>query len=74
MAEVTDAEPVDGYQRALALGWADDPATMTRGWRALDALGAHAPARLVLRRMREAGVTRLPRSARPASGGRTRSG
>ncbi|HVH24058.1 MAG TPA: AAA family ATPase [Pseudonocardia sp.] len=67
VAEVTNAEPLDDYQRALALGWAEDPATMTRGWRALDALGAHAPARLVLRRLRDAGVTRLPRSAAAAT-------
>ena len=62
-------EPVDGYQRALHLGWSDDTAQMTAGWRQLDALGAHAPARLVLRRLREAGVTRLPRSTATAARG-----
>ena len=68
-AEPPDPEWGGGYQRALDLGWADDPATMIRGWRALDALGADAPARLVLRRLREAGVTRLPRSASAAARG-----
>ena len=62
-------EPADGYQRALHLGWSDDTAQMTAGWRQLDALGAHAPARLVLRRLREAGVTRLPRSTATAARG-----
>jgi DNA-binding CsgD family transcriptional regulator/tetratricopeptide (TPR) repeat protein len=67
--EAPGGEPGDGYQRALHRGWSDDTAEMTAGWRQLDALGAHAPARLVLRRLREAGVTRLPRSTASAARG-----
>jgi DNA-binding CsgD family transcriptional regulator len=56
------------YERALELAESGDPEPTLEALRTLDDLGAHAAVRQVRRRLRELGVTRIPR--RPTAGTR----
>ena len=55
------------YERALALTESPDPADMLAALTDLDALGAEPLARLVRQRLRDQGVTRIPRGPTPST-------
>ncbi|GAA2866719.1 LuxR family transcriptional regulator [Actinoplanes cyaneus] len=55
------------YESALALGHSDDPADLLTAIAALDAMGAAPLARRFRHRLRERGVTRIPRGPRAAT-------
>jgi len=59
----------DPYERALELAESGDAGATVESYRILDSLGAVPAARLVRRRLRELGVTRVPR--RPGADTRT---
>jgi DNA-binding CsgD family transcriptional regulator/tetratricopeptide (TPR) repeat protein len=52
------------YEEAVALAHSDEPADLRGAFELFDSLGAHAAAALLIRRMRIAGVPRIPRGAR----------
>ena len=58
----------DPYERALELAVSGEPGPTLEALHVLDDLGAHAAVRHVRRRLRELGVTRIPR--RPTAGTR----
>jgi DNA-binding CsgD family transcriptional regulator len=58
----------DPYERALELATSGEPAPTLEALRALEDLGAHAAVRHVRQRLRELGITRIPR--RPTAGTR----
>jgi DNA-binding CsgD family transcriptional regulator/tetratricopeptide (TPR) repeat protein len=52
------------YEEAVALAHSDEPADLRGAFELFDSLGAHAATALLVRRMRLAGVPRIPRGAR----------
>jgi DNA-binding CsgD family transcriptional regulator len=59
------AEVGDPYERALELAESREPDATIEACRVLDTLGAVPAARIVRRRLRELGVTRMPRRPSP---------
>jgi ATP/maltotriose-dependent transcriptional regulator MalT len=57
----------DPYERALELAGSGEPAPMLEALGVLDGIGATAAARLVRQRLRDLGVTRIPRAGRAAA-------
>jgi DNA-binding CsgD family transcriptional regulator/tetratricopeptide (TPR) repeat protein len=57
----------DPYERALELADSGEPAPMLEALEVLDGIGATAAARMVRRRLRGLGVTRIPRARRAAA-------